>query len=81
METIQKRGLSQQSRNALELLASSPPGVTEELLVYSRGFDGGMLAGIVHAVSQWCNEERSWPATLRSNSRARIAAAGRQGDG
>ena len=36
-------------RRALELLASSPHGATEKLLVVAHGFDGDMIAGLVSA--------------------------------
>ncbi len=44
-----KRHLSPERRRALELLASSPNGTTEELLVYCHGFTRRMLAGLVGA--------------------------------
>ena len=44
-----KRRLGPQQRRVLELLAGSPHGVTEELLTYSYGFSGRMLAGLVRA--------------------------------
>jgi hypothetical protein len=50
MTTIRKRRLSQQPRRALELLrllASSPHGATEALLVRALGFDSDMVAGLV----------------------------------
>jgi hypothetical protein len=46
-----KRRLSPQPRRAielLELLSSSPHGVTEALLVLAHGFDSDMIAGLVH---------------------------------
>src|SRR5260370_31526263 len=42
-----KRRLSSGQRQALELLASSPHGATEELLAYGHGFSRRMLAGLV----------------------------------
>ena len=42
-----KRHLSSEQRRALELLASSPHGATEELLAYGHGFSRRMLAGLV----------------------------------
>jgi hypothetical protein len=42
-----KRRLSSGQRRALELLASSPHGATEELLAYGHGFSRRMLAGLV----------------------------------
>jgi hypothetical protein len=50
MTTIRKRRLSPQPRRALELLmllASSPHGATEALLVRAHGFDSDMVAGLV----------------------------------
>jgi hypothetical protein len=44
-----KRPLSPNSRRALELLAGSPDGVTEEMLVYGHGFSRQLLAGLVRA--------------------------------
>jgi hypothetical protein len=36
-------------RRALDLLASSPHGATEKLLVVAHGFDSDMIAGLVRA--------------------------------
>lgn len=44
-----RRRLSPEQRRALRLLADSPHGVTEELLVFSHGFSRRMLAGVVRA--------------------------------
>jgi hypothetical protein len=44
-----KRRLSSEQRRALELLAGSPHGATEELLAYGHGFTRRMLAGLVRA--------------------------------
>ena len=41
--------LTAEQRQALELLASDPQGATEELLVLAHGFDGDMIAGLVHS--------------------------------
>ena len=52
MATIQKRRLSPQPRRTLELLgllATSPHGATEALLVRVHGFDSDMVAGLVRA--------------------------------
>jgi hypothetical protein len=52
MTTIRKRRLSPQPRRTLELLrllASSPHGATEALLVRAHGFDNDMVAGLVRA--------------------------------
>ncbi len=45
-----KRRLSPQPRRALEplkLLASSPHGATEKLLVVAHGFDSDLIAGLI----------------------------------
>lgn len=50
MTTIRKRRLSPQPRRTLELLmllASSPHGATEALLVRAHGFDSDMVADLV----------------------------------
>src|SRR6266446_1463776 len=44
-----KRRLGSEQRRALELLASSPHGATEELLAYGHGFSRRMVAGLVLA--------------------------------
>jgi hypothetical protein len=44
-----KRRLSSEQRRALELLAGSPHGATEELLAYGHGFTRRMLARLVRA--------------------------------
>jgi hypothetical protein len=52
MTTIRKRRLSPPPRRTLELLkllASSPHGATEALLVRVHGFDSDMVAGLVRA--------------------------------
>ncbi len=52
MTTIRKRRLSPQPRRTLELLsllASSPHGATEALLVRVHGFDSNMVGRVVRA--------------------------------
>jgi hypothetical protein len=52
MTTIRKRRLSPQPRRTLEmlrLLASSPHGATEALLVRIHGFDSDMVSDVVRA--------------------------------
>ena len=44
-----KRRLSSEQRRALELLAGSPHGATEELLAYGHGFTRRMLVRLVRA--------------------------------
>jgi hypothetical protein len=41
--------LSQDRRRALQLLASTPRGTTEDLLVLAHGFSRDMVAGLVLA--------------------------------
>jgi hypothetical protein len=43
------RRLNVEQRSALEMLAGSPHGVTEDLLVLAHGFDSDMIAGLVSA--------------------------------
>jgi len=47
--SLRKRRLGPQQRRALELLASSPHGVTEELLMFGHGFSWRMVAALVRA--------------------------------
>ena len=52
MTTFRKRRLGPQPRRTLELLtllANSPHGATEALLVRAHGFDSDMVAGLVRA--------------------------------
>jgi hypothetical protein len=44
-----KRRLGPEQRRALELLAGSPHGATEEMLIHGHGFSRRMLAGLVRA--------------------------------
>jgi hypothetical protein len=51
MTTTRKRHLSPHPRRAIELLdllAISPYGATEALLVRAHGFNGDMIADLVH---------------------------------
>jgi len=48
MSPSPRRRLGPEQRQALELLASDPHGATENLLVLAHGFDGDMIAGLVH---------------------------------
>jgi len=43
-----KHRLSAEQRRALEMLAGNPHGVSDDLLVLAHGFDGGMIADLVH---------------------------------
>jgi hypothetical protein len=47
--TAMTRRLNVEQRQALEVLAGSPHGVTEDLLVLAHGFDSDMIAGLVNA--------------------------------
>jgi hypothetical protein len=80
MTTIRKRRLSPQPRRALELLellASSPHGATEALLVRAHGFNTEMIAGLVGAGLATAERE-----TMKAGAkpvevvRLRITAAG-----
>jgi hypothetical protein len=42
-----KRRSRTEQRQALEMLAGSPLGVTEDLLVLAHGFNSDMIAGLV----------------------------------
>ena len=81
MTAIRKRRLSPQPRRTLELLsllASSPHGATEALLVRAHGFDSDMIAGLVHGGLATAERE-----TMKNGAkpaevvRLRITAAGR----
>ena len=81
MTPIRKRRLSPQPRRALELLrllACSPHGATEALLVRAHGFDSDMVAGLVRA--RLATAERE---TIKAGAkpveivRLQITAAGR----
>ena len=82
MTTVRKRRLSPQPRRTVELLkllASSPYGATEALLVRAHGFDGDMVAGLLRA--ELATAERE---TMKAGAkpvevvRLRITAAGRK---
>jgi hypothetical protein len=66
-------------RQALELLAGSPHGVTEDLLWIAHGFDSDMIAGLVHTGLATVQRE-----TIKAGresvevTRIRITKAGRQ---
>ncbi len=74
-----KRRLGPEQRRALELLAGSPHGATEELLIHAYGFSGRMLAGLVRA-GLAIVERRVIVAgnTLVEVGKVRITAAGRE---
>ena len=82
MTTVRKRRLSPQPRRTIELLsllASSPHGATEALLVRVHGFDGDMVAGLVRGglATAEC-EAMNAGAKLLEVVRLRITAAGRK---
>jgi len=71
--------LSAEQREALELLASRPDGVTERLLVLAHAFDTDMIAGLVH--TGLVTADRETVKTLVKTVevvRVRITAAGRR---
>ena len=74
----QKHRLSVPRRRALELLASSPNGATQELLVLVHGIDRDTIAGLVRA-----GLATAWIETVNAGSkpikvrRYRITNAGR----
>ena len=82
MTAIRKRRPGPQPRRTLELLsllASSPHGATEALLVRVHGFDNDMIAGVVRAGLAIAERE-----TMKAGAkpvdvvRLRITAAGRK---
>src|SRR5258707_13619737 len=82
MTTIRKRRLSPQPRRALELLkllASSPHGTTEALLVRAHGCDGDMGAGLLRAELA-TSERETMKAGAKSIEavRLQITSAGRK---
>jgi len=66
-------------RQALEMLAVSPNGLTEDLLAFAHGFDSDMIAGLVHTGLATAQRE-----TIKAGResvkilRIRITKAGRQ---
>jgi hypothetical protein len=74
-----KRRLMVEQRQAIEMLAGIPRGVTEDLLVLAHGFDSDMIAGLVRAGLATAHRE-----TVRAGGktteivRIRITDAGRQ---
>jgi hypothetical protein len=64
MTTIQKRHLNPQPHRTVELLrllASSPHGATEALVVRVHGFDSDMVGGLVRAGLATPEREASMP--------------------
>jgi hypothetical protein len=82
MTTIGKRRLSPQPRRTLELLsllAGSPHGATEALLVRAHGFDRDMVAGLVRGglATAECETMKAGANPVEV-VRLRITAAGRK---
>jgi hypothetical protein len=78
----QERSLSHlpdRTLELLELLALSPHGATEALLVHGYGFDSGMVAGLVRAGLATA-ERKTMKAGVKPIEivRIRITDAGRQ---
>jgi hypothetical protein len=66
-------------RQALEMLAGSPHGVTEDLLVLAHGFNSDMIAGLVHAGLTTAQRETVEAGGKSAEVvRIRITEAGRQ---
>ncbi len=74
-----KRRLGPEQRRALELLAGSPHGATEELLIHGHGLSRRLLAGLVQAGLATV-ERRVIMAgdTLVEVGKVKITAAGRR---
>jgi hypothetical protein len=82
MTTIRKRRLNPQPRRTVELLrllATSPHGATEALLVRVHGFDSDMVGGLVRAELATAERE-TMKAGIKPVEvvRLRITAAGRK---
>jgi len=82
MTTIRKRRLNPQPRRTLELLkllASSPHGATEALLVRAHGFDSDMVAGLMRAGLATAERETMNAGAKPVDAvRLKITAAGRK---
>jgi hypothetical protein len=82
MTTIRKRRLSPHPRRALELLellAISPCGATEALLVRAHGFNSDMITGLVSAGLAIAERETTKAGAMPAEVvRIRITAAGQQ---
>ena len=71
--------LTTERRRALELLASSPEGINEELLVHSHGFKRQMLVGLVRfGLATAEREAMNTGGETVEVVRVRITAAGRK---
>jgi hypothetical protein len=78
MATLPRKGpITPEQREALQLLADIPHGVTEDLLVLAHGFDRDMIAGLVST-----GLATAWRETIRAGAmpsevvRIRITEAG-----
>jgi alkylhydroperoxidase family enzyme len=82
MTTIRKRRLSPHPRRALELLemiAISPCGATEALLVRAHGFTSDMITDLVSAGLATTEREATNAGAMPAEVvRVRITAAGQQ---
>jgi hypothetical protein len=82
MTTIRKRRLSPHPRRArelLELLAISPCGATEALLVRAHGFNSDMITDLVRSGLATAERETTKAGAMPAEVvRVRITAAGRQ---
>ena len=74
-----KRRLGPEQRRALELLASSPHGINEQMLARSLGFSSGVLASFVRRRLAAREREvvKAGGKTIKV-MRLRITAAGRR---
>ena len=82
MTTIRKRRLSPHPRRSLELLellAISPCGATEALLVRAHGFNSDMITDLVRAGLATAERETTTAGAMPAEVvRVRITAAGQQ---
>jgi len=75
----QKRHLGAEQRRALQLLASSPFGAAEAIMVRAHGFNSRTLAGLVRAGLASTQHEPIKAGSRRIKAgRVRITAAGRR---
>jgi hypothetical protein len=73
------RRLSGEARRALKILADSPDGANQALLVYGHGFKRQTLAGLIPAgfATAECDVVKTGEKTIEI-IKVRITAAGRQ---
>jgi hypothetical protein len=74
-----ERNLTTEQRRALELFATMPRGIIEELLALTHGFDRDMIAGLVDAELATAQREilAASDCTMIEVVRIRISDAGR----